>query len=140
MKYYRQKRSNRRGAVLIEFAFTAPILFLLLFGSWEFSRANMLRNLARSAAYEGARAGIVPGATVKEVQDNAQAVLNAVGVRGARIAVSPSTITSTTTSVTVDIEIPVNSNTYVVPFFFRDKAMTSSCVMTREDSLKSIVP
>lgn len=131
---------NRDGATVVEFAVTAPILFLLLFGCWEVSRANMLRNLARSAAYEGARKGITPGATADEVRDNAQALLDAVGVRGASIAVTPATITKNTTTVAVDISIPINSNTYVVPFFFRDKQMQSSCVMTREDSLKSIVP
>jgi Flp pilus assembly protein TadG len=136
----RKRRHDRSGATLVEFALTAPILFLLLFGSWEVSRANMLRNLARSAAYEGARSGIVPGATADEVRAAAQAVLNGVGVRGANIVVSPNNITAATTAVTVNIDIPINSNTFVVPFFFRDKVMQSSCVMTREDSLQFIVP
>lgn len=135
-----RRKVNRQGATVVEFAVTAPILFLLLFACWEVSRANMLRNLARSAAYEGARKGIVPGATVDEVRDGAQAVLSAVGIRDATITVTPGTITKTTPSVTVDIDIPINDNTYVVPFFFRDKTMESTCVMTREDSLKSIVP
>ncbi len=131
---------NRRGATVVEFAITAPILFLLLFGCWEVSRANMLRNLARSAAYEGARKGIVPGATVDEVRTAAQSVLNAVGVRGATINISPKKITSATTTVNVDIDIPINSNTFVVPFFFRDKVVEADCLMTREDSLQFIVP
>lgn len=125
----------RRGATVVEFAVTAPILFLLLFACWEVSRTNMLRHVARSAAYEGARVGIVPGAQASEVRDAAQAMLTAVGVKGATITVTPDVITSDSTTVEVDIQLPINANAVVVPFFFRDKVVESACLMTREDAL-----
>ena len=50
----------RRGAVAVEFAITVPFLFLILFGSIEFSRANMLRQTVSQAAYEAARRGDIP--------------------------------------------------------------------------------
>src|SRR5690606_21432947 len=73
----------RRGAALVEFALTAPLLFFILFASLEFARANMLRNTVEMAAYEGARRGIVPGATAEDVRDAARFPLTTIFVRNA---------------------------------------------------------
>jgi len=43
---------NRRcGVAAVEFALTAPILFLFLFAALELGRMNMIRQTANNAAY-----------------------------------------------------------------------------------------
>ena len=64
---------KRTGATTVEFAITVPILFSLLFTAFEFSRMNVIRQTAVNAAYEGARRGIVPGASETDVEDVAPA-------------------------------------------------------------------
>jgi Flp pilus assembly protein TadG len=131
--------ARRLGVTTVEFAICAPILFLFTFASLEFSRMNMLRQTVENAVYEGCRRGIVPGATADDVENATQAVLNTVSARAALIEVSPSVITEDTTNVTVSIEVPINSNTWVSPFFFRDRILSSELTMRRERALNSSV-
>lgn len=52
-------RKEQRGAELVEFALTASLLFLLLFGIVEFSVALFDKATITNAGREGARTGIV---------------------------------------------------------------------------------
>jgi Flp pilus assembly protein TadG len=136
----RDRRFARTGAVVVEFAICAPILFLFFFASLEFSRVNMIRQSVENAVYEGARRGIVPGATAANCRDSAQAVLNSISTTGATITVTPSVITEDTAEVTVAVAVPVNNNSWVIPFFFADKTIASSMTLRRERFETSSVP
>src|SRR5438874_12822192 len=96
----------RTGAVAVEFAITAPIFFLFLLAAFEFGWLNVMRHTADSAAYEAARTSMVPGATTADATAKANAILGIVGARGARISVTPDTITQSTTQVNVSIDLP----------------------------------
>ena len=50
---------NQKGAVLVEAAIILPILFLLVFGIFEFGRAMYITNTLNNAAREGARKAAV---------------------------------------------------------------------------------
>lgn len=52
-------RRRRSGAAAVEFALTAVILLLLLFGAFEFCRYLMVRQVLTAAAREGARYALV---------------------------------------------------------------------------------
>ncbi len=52
----------------VEFAICFPLLLLFFFAAFEFCRANMIRQTADNAAYEGARRAIVPGATAEDAR------------------------------------------------------------------------
>lgn len=123
---------SRRGAALVEFALTAPLLFFILFASLEFARANMLRNTVEMAAYEGARRGIVPGATAEDVRDAARFPLATIFVRNASIDVEPETITDSTRTVTVTVSVPLDGNFWGPAVFFRGKTVSNSLTMPRE--------
>ena len=82
-------RSKRKGVAAVEFAITAPILFLIFFAMIEFARFNMIRHGIDSAVYEGARRGIVPGATADDVTLSAEAILRAVSTTNATVTVVP---------------------------------------------------
>ena len=124
--------SQRRGALTVEFALTLPLVFMLLFGAIEFLYVNMIRCSAETAAYEGARRGVVPGATAANATAAAQEILDAVGTRNEKITVTPSTITPTTPSVTVTIEVPLDSNSLISPRYMRGKTLRKTCTLQRE--------
>src|SRR5262245_12996460 len=104
--------SSRRGATAVEFAICAPLVFAIFFAQLEFSRANLMRHSIETAAYEGARRGIVPGATANDIRTEALTILNAVSCRNPNISVSPAVILPTTTEVTVTISISLNENSW----------------------------
>jgi Flp pilus assembly protein TadG len=133
-------RRDRQGAVLVEFALCAPILFFFFFTAFEFSRVNMIRQSIENAAYEGSRRGIVPGATAEDCEDAAQVVLNSISARFANIDVTPSVIQPDTNEVTVSIDVPINENSWVAPFFFKDMTVSTSMTMRRERFGTSTVP
>jgi Flp pilus assembly protein TadG len=133
-------RQTQRGAVVTEFAICAPILFFFFFAALEFSRVNMIRQSVENAVYEGCRRGIVPGATADDCRNAAQVVLNTISVNDATVTVTPAAITSNTTEVTVEISVPINSNSWVAPFFFRDRSIGNSMTLRRERFSTSSVP
>jgi Flp pilus assembly protein TadG len=133
-------RGQRSGAVVTEFAICAPLLFFFFFASLEFSRVNMIRQSVENAVYEGARRGIVPGATADNCRASAQAVLNSISATGATIDVAPTIITKDTPEVTVSVAVPVNNNSWVFPVFFADKTISSSMTLRRERFETTSVP
>ena len=96
------------------------------------ARLNVLRHAADNAAYESARHGIVPGATVSEVEQKAHEYLNAVKVSGATVTVSPNPITETTTDITVDVALPLDGNVWVTSKFTDNSAINASCSLRSE--------
>lgn len=124
--------SDRAGSVTVEFALTLPLALMLTFAMCEFGRANMLRNTAENAAYEGARAGIIPGSTVAKSKKEAKEVLDILGVTGATIVVSPSIITNSTPEVTVTVTVPLARNLWLSGSFFTKQQIKKTCTLTRE--------
>lgn len=130
---------RRRGTTTVEFALCAPLLFLFTFASLEFARVHSIRQTAENAVYEGCRRGIVPGATVADVEAATQLILDAVMVHDAAISVSPSTITEETSQVSVDVEVPIDANSWVLPQFFGNREVHASLTLARERGLNSNV-
>jgi Flp pilus assembly protein TadG len=122
---------TRRGATTVEVALILPVLFLFIFASFEFSRLNMLKHLAGAAAYEGAREGIVIGATVGDVTTRVNAILASGGVYDADITTTPTTISEATTEVVVQVTIPVEGNFWVMPKYVSG-TITGSCRLSTE--------
>lgn len=125
-------RSVRRGATAVEFALVAPVFFLILFASFEFGRLNMIRHTAEEAAYEAARAVIVPGATSADAVNAAQRMMGIVGARGTIVTVNPATLDASTEEVTVTVDVPMNQNGYIVPRFSRNRTITRSSRLRTE--------
>lgn len=122
----------RQGATAVEFAIVAPIFFLLLLASFEFSRLNVLRHTADNAAYEAARNAMVPGATAAEAIAKANSILRVVGTRGAQVTVNPTTLGPDVDSINVRIDIPLSQNGWVVPRFTRGSTLTAQSTLRTE--------
>lgn len=123
----------RAGAVTVEVAVCLPVLFLLLFGCLELAGANLLRHATESAAYEGARVGIIPGADPARVETAVNGILRTLGASGADIEILPAVITSETETIEVRVSVPYRENALVAPFFIRGNPnFESSCILRRE--------
>lgn len=128
----RKPRKSRLGTTSVEFAMVCPVVFAMIFASFEFSRACMLRNTCAIAAAEGARRGILPGATAQECEAAALAELALIGATGGTVVVLPPTIEDHTDEVEVRVTVPVGQNGYVIPQFFVGKSITKSVTLKRE--------
>jgi Flp pilus assembly protein TadG len=126
------KQRNRGGALTVEMAMTLPIFFTILFGCYEICHASMLQHAAESAAYEGARAGIVPGASETRCRNSATLVLRSMGIRKFDVRVSPSNIGTATPAVEVEVRVPMKGNTTFATFFFKDPVFRGRCELVRE--------
>jgi len=122
---------RRRGSVVVEFAIAFPVLLLFFVFMWEFSRAEMIRQTAASAAYEGARQAIVAGGSADDAKQMVAAIMQAVGISDADVAVTPSVITASTESVQIAITVPMSSNAWISPLFFKDLEVHSNMTLRR---------
>lgn len=125
-------KSNRLGRVAVEFALTAPILFMIVLGALELGHANTVLNTAEAACYEGARIGILPGATVAECEQATRAKLNALKIRKATIQVLPANLNTLSTTVTIRVTVPYASNAITFPFFTKKLVIQRECTLMRE--------
>ena len=85
-----QRSRNRRGAATVEMAVVVPVVMLFFAMLFESCRVLMLQHTADSAAYEAARAAMVPGATAAEAQQVAIDMVDAAGLTSSDIQVTPS--------------------------------------------------
>jgi Flp pilus assembly protein TadG len=106
----------------------APLIFLLFLGAIELTRLNFLRHSAANAAYEAARASIVPGASAADGVAEATALLNTVGA-SQDIDVD---INVTVNAVQATVTIPVNSNSWGLGRFTRNLNLVETCTLRRE--------
>lgn len=125
-------RSSRNGAALVEFAVTCSLAFFFFFAALEFTRVTMFRHTVEQALYEGARKGIIPGATSTDVLNESRAILRRLGIANATVTVTPSVISNATNDVTVRIQLPLDQGFLGPAFFFIGKTLDRTFVMRRE--------
>jgi len=126
---------GRRGAAAVEFALTAPVLFLLVFGMIEVGRALMVQHLLTNAARDGARAAILDGATVSAVESQVTSYLSGSSVSGSTVTVSPDPLTSADIGdpVSVNVQVPFDSVNWLPSgFFFGGVNLEATVTMRKE--------
>lgn len=123
------KSRERRGATVVEIAMILPLLFTLFWGFWEWSRVEMIRQAAATAAYEGARRGILPGATINDMETMANEKLIPYSVSDA--VITPS-IDNVTNRASVEITIPLKNNLWGSGRFLADRNIVSKFELRRE--------
>lgn len=133
MRQINRKRNNRRGTAALEFAIAGPALLIVIFLSIEFSRLSMIRNLTQNACYEGARAGMVEGATADEITARVENVLRMLATRGAEITVNDGvTIDRTTETIKVNISVSMEANSFVLPWLYQGRFINSEIELRTE--------
>ncbi|MCA9175268.1 MAG: pilus assembly protein [Planctomycetales bacterium] len=123
---------RRRAAATVEFALVAPLLFLTFFAAVEFSRANMVRHTVDIAAYEGARQGIIPGATADDVRNRVNQIMAQLAIRNTTVTVTPATIDRNTDRVTVNVVTPMQGNGFITGLFMNSAQLSAESTLCRE--------
>lgn len=136
-KVWRSCRRNRKGAAVVEFAVVAPVFFLLVFGIIEYGRMVMVQQLITNASREGARRGVLDGATTAEVSTLVNNYLASGGIKGATITVTPNPPSSAGygAPVTVTVGVPFSKVSWLPkPMFLGNRTLSARSIMRRETS------
>ncbi len=116
----------------MEFALTSGLAFFFFFAAFEFSRVAMLRGTVDNAIYEAGRVGVLPGATVADVERKCRAILATCLVRTATVTVTPNPIQESSLNLTVRVDLPLDQNLFAPGLFFQGKTISRSLTMERE--------
>jgi Flp pilus assembly protein TadG len=137
----RRSRDYRRcGAAVVEFAITAPVLFLLVIGMIDVGRAVMVQNLITNAARDGARSAVLDGSTAESVQTQVTEYLAASTITGITVTVSPTPLTLADLGdpVSVTVEVPFGAVSWLPSSeYFQGATLQATVVMRREVSNSS---
>ena len=124
---------SRHGTVTVEFALCVSIFFMFVFGMLELSRFIYVQHAVQMVAYEGARAGVTPGATADDVRARVANLMQACGVRVYTMSVSPAVINNLTENVAVTINCNFNDNSWVPPSFLSNRTIANTISLQHEN-------
>ncbi len=91
MKAFTSKKTNGRpktkrwGATAVEMAFALPILLLIVFGVFEFTRIYMVQQIMQNVSRVGCRNAVIEGSTNTIIEGEATESLERFGIRGAEV-------------------------------------------------------
>lgn len=129
------RQRKRRGVTAVEFAFVAPVFFIMVLGIIEFGRAMMVQSLLTGAAQQGARAGSLTNASTANVTSSVNNYLSSGGISGASTTVSPSPPSSASSgqSITVTVTIPYSQVSWLPsPSYLKTTTLRSTAIVVRE--------
>ncbi len=134
----RRPTRRRRGVSTVEFAICVPVLLTVIFAIVEYSRVLQIQHGIREAAFEGARAGVALDAATSDVTTAASNIINALGIHGASVTVTPNPIAYTSPTVTVSVSAVPASSGWFVKFFTGSMSITSTISLDREVQAVSV--
>jgi Flp pilus assembly protein TadG len=120
--------SDRRGALTVEFAIAAPLIFLLFLGGLELTALNFARQTAGNASYEAARKLIIPGGTVAQAQAEGLRQMNMVGLGTGATC----TVVNAATTATATVSVPATNVSWGLMRFSSGYNITQRCTLTKE--------
>jgi Flp pilus assembly protein TadG len=135
-KGQRLGRFRSRGAVLLEFAIVAPLLFTMVFGIIEFGYRMMVRQTMVQAAQVAARTASLPGITDTNILAAVDRYLAAAGYNGGSsdydVQIVHATAGDPSETVTISMSAQKASLTGL---FHVSGTMTVSAVLPKEGQL-----
>lgn len=132
------RRGDRRGTSAVEFAFIAPLFFLLVIGMVEFGRAMMVQQVLTNASREGARLATLDSTNNSSspssvVTSDINTILSGSNITGATIAISPGLPVAAGQDISVTVSVPYMNVTWIPhPWFLGSATLSANCVMRRE--------
>ncbi len=125
---------KRKGTSAVECAFCIPLVLLVTIGTLEISSAIFVKETLTIACYEGARVGVKRRATNQDAFDQCQEVLDARGVVGYTINVTPNNFAplNELDVITVNVTVPVANNSFFIGQLFEGRELSSTVRMVRE--------
>ena len=134
MIFRRAVRPLRAGVAASEFAVCLPILVLIFMGMIEACTMIFLKQSLSVAAYEGMRTALEQNASLTDVEQTCQQILDERRVRGANISLSPTNFNALRPGeyFTLSVSAPCNDNSIIPASFFSGKTMTGAATMMKE--------
>jgi Flp pilus assembly protein TadG len=100
-------RPARWGGAVVEFAVVVPLLLMFILGTIEVGRFMMVQEIVVNAAREGARRGVIIGATDNDVQTIIDNYLSSSTISGHTRSVTPGLATAKSGDlITVRVSVP----------------------------------
>ena len=122
----------RRGAAVVELAIVSPLLFAILFGIIEFGWLFTVQHTMVNASREGARVGVLQGATVAEIELTTRQFLEPMGLNDS-VTVTITEATVADPFVTVQVTVPREEVSLVGDFFgFAGGTLEGTTTMRQE--------
>lgn len=124
---------NRKGAAIVEFAVTLPIILLIVFATIEVCFCYGLQQSLKVAAYQGCRVGLSSESTLQLVERQTQFVLDARGIKNYVISVSedPNNLDQGE-FLTVQVNAPTGANLPVTNWIVGNRNLTGAASMMTE--------
>jgi Flp pilus assembly protein TadG len=129
---------RRRGALTVELAVVAPIVFFIVLGIIDVGRCLMVTHLLNNAAQAGCRAGIVEGQSSSDIKKAVVSALTNTGVSGETATVEVNDGSTDASSagpgdeITVIARVPVSSICWVPVTRFPGLTLQGQFTMRRE--------
>ena len=128
-----QRVRQSAGAVTVEFAIVANVMFVVIFGCLELTRLSLMRNLAQDAAYFAARAAVIPGATNADATREANRILGTLGTKGVRVSINQGQVlTQDTEELQLEVIIDLKENMILLPMLPGAKEIRTKATMRTE--------
>ncbi len=138
-QHYRDAH-RRKGATAVEMAVVLPVFIMLLIGFFELGHVLMIDSIVENAAYEGARRGVVPGATQESAQKAAEDIATASSLRNVQVQVETKELSPSVQSIAVTVNAPLSENGIFVGAFLGNTTVSRSVTMIHESSLRFRFP
>ncbi len=122
----------RRGTAVVELAVVSPLMFAMLFGIIEFGWLFTVQHTMVNASREGARLGVLRGATVEEIVVQTQSFLEPMGLEDT-VTINVTEATVDDPFVTVQLTVPREDVSLVGDFFgFEGGTLEGTTTMRQE--------
>ena len=131
-------RLRRRAVSSVEFAFVAPIFFLMLLGLIELSRGLMVKHMLLNAARQGCRVGVLEGKGNSDINAAVAAALAPIGIASDTVVVEvndgvgDALTASADSEVTVIVSVPVSAVTWVPGGKYLSGTLSGQFTMRKE--------
>lgn len=129
------RKLDRAGAAVVEFAIVGPLLVMLTMGMMEVGRAVMVKQVMINASREGARMAILPLANSQAVITEVQSQLAASSINGTTVTLDPPSLENAPAGTPVTVTISVNASqvSWIPnPAFTLNQTITAATTMRRE--------
>ena len=125
---------KRKGAAVVEFAVVLPVFVMLLLGTIETCTMIFMQQSLEIAAYESARAAIVPGSDDFDITQATTDILTARRIKNGTVVVTPANFQGAAygSFISVEVSAPCNSNSVFALSFYGSKTLKGTVEMMKE--------
>jgi Flp pilus assembly protein TadG len=128
-----KNHGNRKGAAIVEFAVTLPIILLIVFATIELCCCYSIQQALKVAAYQGCRVGLSSESTQEIVERQTKFVLEARKINDFSISISqdPTQLTQGE-FLTVQVNAPTETNLPFTNWIVGSRNLSASVSMMTE--------